>query len=150
MGVAFEQTFKSLLGPGQEIKLLQRLIPKAKDLHSTHKQISCQFCLEPRAEKSEEQRKWNEPGKWEKPLAIWVEITCLMTNATHHRVILTGKKNRTIADVSRFLMSFIKGLILRSIRSANIRYHPPRCQNSCVAPNCFDLGYENRSSLLTR
>lgn len=51
--LAFEQTFKSLLGPGQEIKLLQRLeTPKSKDVHSTHKQISCQFCLEPRAEKT--------------------------------------------------------------------------------------------------
>jgi len=66
VAVAFEQTFKSLLGPGQEIKLLQRFeTPKAKDVHSTHKQISCQFCLEPRVKKSKEQQKRNEPGRWE-------------------------------------------------------------------------------------
>ena len=53
----------------------------------------------------------------EKPSAIWIE--------RNYHVILTSKKTRKIADVSRFLKSSIRGLILRSIKSATIRHPVP-------------------------
>ena len=53
----------------------------------------------------------------EKPSAIWIE--------RNYHVILTSKKTCKIADVSRFLKSSIRGLILRSIKSANIRHPVP-------------------------